>query len=91
MRPLFFGAIDHTELKHDYIQKNRTDWEIPLPSVEQRKDLEAVRLQPQRQVRNQPGTLIRGWVAFDVKIKEYIMRPLDEDNQLTRSIMCGLL
>lgn len=83
-----------TKAKHDYIWKIiRTDCQTALTLVEQNTSLESDQLQAERQVRNQPRTLVRrltesglvswqvqGWLDSDGSNKEETMNQLDGDD-----------
>lgn len=50
-RPLCFGEMNHTKVRHDYTQKNKTDGQTTLTSVEQFRGSGVNR----GKVRSQPG------------------------------------
>lgn len=54
-RPLSFGEMSHTKVKHDCTQKNRADDQMPLKSAKQHTGLELDQLKAKvKQEASQP-------------------------------------
>lgn len=51
-RSRFLVAVSLTKMKNDYIQMNRTDWQIPMTTLERLASLELDRLQSRRKIQN---------------------------------------
>lgn len=101
VKPLCFGVVSHKKVRHNDTQKNRTDGQTPLTSVEQQTGLELDGLQARGQVWSQSSILVGGLVgsdtfrgsgeAFAVKTEGQTIRSIDGGNRLINFILCGLI
>lgn len=97
-RPPCFVAMIYGGTKQDFNQKNKTDWQTPLTSMEQHTRLESVRQQSPERARNQPHSQVQ-WRIEDGLILSHTERSgvgiryedLMIDNQSARHTECSRL
>lgn len=64
--PVSSGANSQTNEKHDYIQRDRTEWQAPLALIVRLTRLQLYRPQPRGQMRNQASALV--WWRIDIDL-----------------------